>query len=461
MKKKIIIGVVVVILLGAIVGFTVSQSSKGVVTVQTGKVIKEDLASTVTASGEIKPKTFANIGALSMGQIIKIYVHEGEQVKKGEKLVLLDNTQPAADVAATRAQLDAARTDSTAQEANLRSANAELERARADYDRAKLDYDRAQQLYKDQLIPKSQFDQAKNTFDAAAATIDTDKARAAQAKAQLASNNERIRQFQSMLTRASDVLSKTEYTAPYNGIVTNLPVREGETAVMGIQNAPGSTLMTVADMSVVTAEVKVDETDIVNVKIGQPAEVTIDAIPKKVFHGTVTEVGNNAIIRSTGLSTSQATTGSQEAKDFKVVVTLNDSPESLQNLRPGLSATAKITTSTVKEAVSIPIQALTVRQKSDLEQKPKGGSGTVQAASAETKKDKEEIQGVFVIKNKKAEFRKVDTGITGTTNIEVKGGLQPGDEIVTGSYKVLRTLRNGASVKVDNSAPKKEEEEKS
>ena len=457
MKKKILIGAGVLVLLLAIVGFTVSQSNKGVVTVQTGKVAKEDLASTVTASGEIKPKNFANIGALGIGKIVKLYVHEGETVKAGQKLVQIDNVQAGADVAAMRAQIDAARTDSAAQEANLRSANAELERAKADYERAKLDYERAQNLYKDQLIPKSQFDQAKSTFDAAAATIETDKARTAQAKAQLASNNERIRQYQAALTRASDVLSKTEYVAPYDGIVTNLPVREGETAVNGIQNAPGSTLMTVADMSVITAEVKVDETDIVNVKLGQPAEITIDAIPKKVFHGTVTEIGNNAIIRSSGLSTSQVTTGSQEAKDFKVVVTLNDPPENLKNLRPGLSSTAKITTSTVKDAVSIPIQALTVRQKGDLEQK-KPGTSTVQAASADTKKDKEEIQGVFVINNKKAEFRKVETGVTGTTNIEVKDGLKPGDEIVTGSYKILRTLRNGASVKIDNSAPKKEEE---
>lgn len=457
MKKKIFIGAGVLVLLLAIVGFTVSQSNKGVVTVQTGKVAKEDLASTVTASGEIKPKNFANIGALGIGKIIKLYVHEGETVKAGQKLVQIDNVQAGADVAAMRAQLDATRTDSAAQEANLRSANAELERAKADYERAKLDYDRADRLYKDQLIPKSQFDQAKSTFDAAAATIETDKARAAQAKAQLSSNNERIRQYQAALTRASDVLSKTEYVAPYDGIVTNLPVREGETAVQGIQNSPGSTLMTVADMSVITAEVKVDETDIVNVRLGQPAEITIDAIPKKTFHGTVTEIGNNAIIRSTGLSTSQVTTGSQEAKDFKVVVTLNDSSDVLKSLRPGLSATAKITTNTVKDAVSIPIQALTVRQKGDLEQK-KPGTSTVQAASADTKKDKEEIQGVFVIKNKKAEFRKVETGVTGTTNIEVKTGLQPGDEIVTGSYKILRTLRNGASVKIDNSAPKKEDE---
>ena len=454
MNKKVLIGIGIVVLLLAIVGFTVTQSNKGVVTVQTGKVEKGDLASTVTASGEIKPKTYANIGALSMGRITNIFVREGETVKAGQKLAVLDNIQSRADVAATTAQLDAAKTDATANDAALRSANAELDRARADYDRAKLDYTRAEKLYGDQLIPKSQFDQAKNAFEAAQATIDTDKARIAQAKATLASSNERIRQFEATLRRASDVLSKTEYVAPFDGIVTNLPVREGETVVTGIQNSPGSMLMTVADMSVITAEVKVDETDIVNVKLGQPAEITIDAIPKKTFHGTVTEIGNNAIIRSTGLSTSQATTGSEEAKDFKVVVTLTDPPA---NLRPGLSTTAKITTNTVKDAINIPIQALTVRQKGDLEKKPGSGSGTVQAASLDDKKDKEEIQGVFVVKNGRAEFRKVDTGITGTTNIEVKNGLQPGDQIVTGSYKVLRTLRNGASVKIDNSAPKKEE----
>jgi HlyD family secretion protein len=174
-----------------------------------------------------------------------------------------------------------------------------------------------------------------------------------------------------------------------------------------------------------------------------------------VFRGAVTEIGNNAIVRSTGLSTSQSTAASQEAKDFKVVVTLKDPPV---NLRPGLSATAKITTATVKDALSIPIQALTVRQKSDLEAKP--GKDSVQAATPQPagREKKEEIQGVFVVHSKKAEFVKVDTGIAGTTDIQVLSGLKPGDEIITGSYKVLRTLRNGASVKVDNSAPKKAEE---
>jgi len=236
-----------------------------------------------------------------------------------------------------------------------------------------------------------------------------------------------------------------------------LPVREGETVVIGIQNSPGSTLMTLADMSVITAEVRVDETDIVNVQLGQPADVTIDAIPKKTFKAVVTQIGDNAIVRSTGVSTSQTTTSTQEAKDFKVVVTLQDPPE---GLRPGLSATAKITTATRNNALTVPIQALTVRKAEDLV--PKNEQGSVQAAAPQknvSNNSKEELQGVFVLRNRKAEFVPIDTGIAGTTDIEVLKGLKEGDEIVTGSYKVLRTLRPGASVKVDNSAPKKEEED--
>jgi len=225
--------------------------------------------------------------------------------------------------------------------------------------------------------------------------------------------------------------------------------------VVGIQNSPGSTLMTLADLSVITAEVQVDETDIVNVKLGQSAEVTIDAIPGKTFKGEVTEIGDNAIVRSTGLATSQSTAASQEAKDFKVVVKLKEPP---QNIRPGLSATAKITTGTRSNAITIPIQALTVRDAADLEAQNKKGKGSVQPVANQPNKKKEEIQGVFVVlPNKKVEFRKVETGITGTTDIEVKSGLKDGEEIVTGSYKVLRTLRNGAGVKVDNSVAIKDE----
>jgi HlyD family secretion protein len=282
----------------------------------------------------------------------------------------------------------------------------------------------------------------------------------AQAKAQKDSMDKHITQNQANLTRVSDVLQKTTYEAPFDGVITNLPVREGETVVIGIQNSPGSTLMTIADMSVITSEVKVDETDIVNVHLGQPADVTIDAIPHKVFHGIVSEIGDNAIVRSTGVATSQATSTSQEAKDFKVVVTLTDPPA---DLRPGLSSTAKITTATRSSVLSIPIQALTVRTQADLVPKDKDagkGSNNVQAASAavDASKLKEEIQGVFVIRNKKAEFVPVDTGISGTTEIEVTKGVQEGDEVITGSYKVLRTLKPGTSVKIDNSVPKKEDE---
>jgi HlyD family secretion protein len=459
--KKIAIAGGVVILLLAVVGFTVHQSRKNVVTVQTGKAQRLDLASVVSASGEIKPKTYVNIGANAFGKITKLYVKEGDRVKKGQLLAQLENVQSAADVSANQASLDVAGTDAIAADAGMRTAMADLNRAKADAERTKLDWDRAQGLYKEALIAKSEYDNRKNAWESAEAGLAQAQARVAQMKAQKDSADRRISQSRANLTRVSDVLRKTTYAAPFDGMITNLPVREGETVVIGIQNSPGSTLMSIADMSVITAEVQVDETDIVNVKLGQPAEVTIDAIPKKNFRGVVTEIGNNAIVRSTGLATTQQTTASQEAKDFKVVVTLQEPPE---NLRPGLSATAKVTTAVRNNVLSIPIQALTVRSQADL-QPESDRKGSVQAAApqneaAKTKdRDKEEIQGVFVIRNRKAEFMPVETGITGTTDIEVLKGLKDGDEIVTGSYKVLRTMRPGAGVKVDNTAPKKEEGE--
>jgi HlyD family secretion protein len=445
MNKKVIIGIIVLIAVIGIVWGTVAFSGSNAPEVQTGKVAREDLATVVSASGEIKPKTYVNIGANAFGKITRLYVKEGDHVKRGQMLAQLENVQSSADVSAMRAGLDVSRTDALA-------AAAGIERAKADAERTKLDWDRAQGLYQQGLIPKSDYDTKKSAYDAAVAAY-------AQARAQNESASKRISQNAATLTRASDVLSKTQYLAPYDGVVTSLPVREGETVVVGIQNSPGSTLMTLADMSIITAEVRVDETDIVNVKLGQSAEVTIDAIPNTKFAGTVSEIGNIAILRSTGLATSQTTAGSQEAKDFKVVVTINNPPE---NLRPGLSTTAKITTASKQNTLAIPLQALTIRTKADLEEK-KPGKGAVEAATpAKVDKDaKQEIQGVFVLTGKgnqrKVEFKKVETGITGTTDVEVVSGLAEGDEIVTGSYKVLRTLKNGASVKVNNTAPKKED----
>jgi HlyD family secretion protein len=438
--KKIAIGAGVALLLVGFVSFTVHQSAKNVVTVQTGKVQREDLATVVSASGEIKPKTYVNIGANAFGKITHLYVKEGDQVKKGQLLAQLENVQSTADVSANEASLQAAETDALAADAGLNTSQADLVRAQADYDRNKLDWERAQSLFKDGLIAKSDFDSRKNAWATADAGLVQAQSRVAQAKAQNDSAAKHVSQARATLTHYTDLLQ------------------------VGIQNAQGSTLMTIAAMGIITAEVKVDETDIVNVRIGQPAEVTIDAIPKRTFHGTVSEIGDNAIVRSSGVSTSQSTSTSEEAKDFKVVVTLTDPP---LDLRPGLSTTAKITTATRSSALAIPIQALTIRTKEQLE-KQTSGAGSVHAAApsptetaSKGPKKSDDIQGVFVIRNHKAEFVPVATGITGTTDIEVLDGLKESDEVITGSYKVLRTLRPGSSVKIDNSAPKKEEDETS
>ena len=452
--KKVLIGAGVALLALILVGIGIHQANKGVVTVQTGRTQRENLSSIVTASGEIKPKTYVNIGANAFGKITHLYVHEGDRVRKGQLLAQLENVQSSADVAATKASLEASRTDAVAAEANLNTAKADLARAKADFERARLDWDRAEGLFKAGVISKADYDTRKATWQTTEAGVAQAQARVAQATAQKESADRHITQTDASLTRASDVLQKTVYAAPYAGVITNLRVREGETVVIGIQNAPGSTLMTLADMSVITAEVKVDENDIVNVQLGQPAEVSIDAIPKKVFRAVVTEIGNNAIVRSTGVSTSQSVSASQEAKDFKVVVTLQDPPE---DLRPGLSTTAKITTATRSNIVAIPIQAVTIRRQSEIQAASE--KGAVEAAapqSGASKAKDDEIQGVFVVRGKKARFVPVQTGIIGTTDIEVLNGLKEGEEIVTGSYKVLRTMKPGASLKIDNSAARKE-----
>jgi HlyD family secretion protein len=469
-KWKVLIAVVVLVV-GSIAIFAgVRYSHRGIVTVETGRVVRQDLVAWVTASGEIKPRKYINIGANAMGELTQIPVKEGDHVRKGQLVARVENTQPEANVNAQRASLASAEADAAAAEAGLKSYDdniatmqAGIDRARADLDHATLDLKRAEELFKSKLIPKQDYDTRQATYQTAVATLKESEAKLVQAKAQreqassqLYSAQKKIAQLRAMVTSAADVLHKYDSYAPLDGVVTNLPVRIGETVVPGIQNSAASTIMTIADMSIITAEVKVDETDIVSVKLDQVGDVTIDAIPNKVFKGHVIEIGDTAIVRSTGLAASQTTTSSQEAKDFKVVVALDNPPD---DIRPGLSCTAKITTATRQRALTIPIQALTIRQKGDLEPKPKNGA-VVEAAKldpAAEKARKEEIQGVFVVSGGKAQFRKVETGITGATDIEVVNGLKEGDEIVTGSYQVIRTIKPDASVKVDNKVPTKTE----
>ena len=465
--KKSLIGVLVGGVLIGIVIFSVNQANKGVVTVQTAKVAtQDDLVSLVTASGEIKPTTYTNVTAQGFGRITAILVKEGDHIKKGDRLLQQDNVQATADVQAQSAAIHTAEDGVLAADASYRAAQADLASQQANMEKAKLDFDRGQGLFKDGLIAKQDFDQRKTTYDGAAASVESARERVISLKAQLDEARSQVSQNEAMLKHTSDVLSKTTYTSPINGIVSYLPERVGDYVVPGIQNSNGSFLMTLSDMSVVTAEVKVDETDIVSVKLGQDADVTIDAVPGKIFKGTVTEIGSQATLRSTGLATTQSTTSTQEAKDFKVVVKLDNPPD---NLRPGLSATAKIKTAEKKGVIAIPIQALAVRTRKDLEEAAKnaqgqGSSGVTLAApppAAPGDPNKDEIQGVFVVNGKKAFFRPVETGITGVTNIEVTKGLQVGDEIVVGSYKALRTLKPEASVKVDNSVPKKQDDQQS
>jgi HlyD family secretion protein len=474
-KWKILIGVLVVLMIAGGVLASVKYSQKGIVTVQTGKVLKEDLASVVTASGEVKPRNYITIGAEYSGQLTDIMVKEGDHVRKGQLLARIDEAQSQADVAAQKAALSSAEADAAASEAsvgageasvragedNIAALEATVNRTKSDLQRYDRDFKRGEQLFKDGLIPRSDFEQRQAAYESQKASVAEAQSRVVQAKtqlaqlkaqhaqlrAQLAGSQKKIAQSQAALTRVDDILRKHNAVAPIDGLVTYLPVRVGETVQPGVQNSAASTIMTIADMSIVTAEVKVDETDIVNVKLDQPAEITVDAIPGRVFTGHVIEIGNTAILRSTGLAASTSTTSSQEAKDFKVVVAMDNPPD---EIRPGLSCTAKVTTATRKNATAVPIQALTTRTKGDLlpdKDKP------VNPNPATVKANKEELQGVFVVTAGKAEFRKLQTGITGATEIEVLNGINAGDEIVTGSYQTIRTIKNGATVKIDNKPP--------
>jgi len=394
-----------------------------------------------------------NVGATSFGRITHLYVKEGDHVTKGQLLATVESEQPASAVAAQQATIASSRTNVDSYIAAEKTAEANVEQAQADLEQKKFDYQRAQALYRDNLIAKQDFDAKKAAYDVDIATLAQRKAAVSQAGAQTASARSQVQQGTATLKGDTYSLGLTRSVAPFDGLVTNIPVREGETVIIGIQSSAGSTLMTLADMSNITAEVKVDETDIVNVALGQTATVTVDAFPGQTLTGKVTEVGDQALLRTTGLATSQSTTGTEEAKDFKVVVTLD--PGKL-DLRPGLSCTAKITTAHKPDTLTIPIQALVMRDPVEEASLFKNrGKAPTTAAPTTPGKQSNLVQGVYLLvkdENRlRVRFVPVTTGITGTTEIEVLSGLKQDDEIVTGHYKILRTLRSGVAVKRDNS----------
>jgi HlyD family secretion protein len=317
--KVVLIVVGLLVIAGGIVA-SIKMRDRGVVTVQTGRAVRQDLASIVTASGEIKPRNYVNIGANVIGRISALEVKEGDRVRKSQVVARLEAVQAEADLQAQRASVNSSEAESAAAEAglkaadeNLRTVQATIDRAKAETERARLDFTRTESLFKEKLIARQEYDQRKAALDTALAAQREVEARLAQTKAQreqtasqLAAAQKRIAQGQAVLRRSADQLEKHLAISPIDGVVTNLPVRVGETVVPGVQNTAASLIMTVADMSLITAEVKVDETDIVNVKLDQVADVTVDAIPNKTFKGHVIEMGNTAILRSTGLASPRA-----------------------------------------------------------------------------------------------------------------------------------------------------------
>jgi HlyD family secretion protein len=345
-----------------------------------------------------------------MGQIVNLAVNEGDQVKKGQLLLQIDKTQLAAAAAGSEASLAAMRND--------------LEAAKATAEQARIDYERAKRNFEAKILAEADLQKARSSLDTA--------------RANLAATEERMRQAGAALAGSRDSLSKTTVTAPISGVVTALPIKEGEVTVIGTMNNPGTQLLTISDMSEVEAVMMVDETSTPQVKIGQTTDLSVDAYPGKKFKGVVTEVGSSPIPKNDpDLLTLVA---NSEAINFKVKIRVDSPPESV---RPGFSVTAEIVTGRNEGATAIPIQSLVVRDV------PKKDGKKTASGRPETE------EGVYLVKDGKLEFQKVETGLAGELMIEVKKGPTVGQEIVTGPFKVLRQVKEGDRVIVEKEDQKK------
>jgi HlyD family secretion protein len=410
-KTKIIVGIAAVLGLAAILAFSLSGKDRNLPHVTTAKVEKVDLVSKVTANGKIQARRKVDLSALVMGQIVNLAVKEGDHVKRGQLLLQID-----------KAQLAAA---AQGREASLAAMSHDLDAARSNALQAKNDYQRAKGNYDAHILPEADFQKAKSTLDTAQAT--------------LAATEQRMNSASADLVGSRDSLSKTTVTSPIDGIVTALPVKEGEVTVIGTMNNPGTQLLTVSDMGEVEAVMMVDETSVPQVKVGQMATLSIDAYPGQPFQGLVTEVGSSPIPKNDPdlLSLTQGS----EAINFKVKIRVQNPPEAI---RPGFSVTAEIVTGRKEGATAIPIQALVVRDV------PKKDGKKATTGRPETE------EGVYLVKDGKLQFVKVESGLAGELMIEVKKGPSVGADIVTGPFKVLRQVKEGDRVVIEKEDKKKE-----
>ncbi len=467
-KKKLIIIICVAVVLASIIGISIYSSSKKQILVETEKVlVQKEMIAKVQATGEIKPKEYVEIQAEITGVITELHVKEGDQVQKGDILLKIDPIQTRTETLAQEANLASTEAEARSQKGQIRIQESNVKRDEASLETRKVEvsnaterlnlgeksFARRQQQFEDNLIARDAYEAARlelivarenltsaeAQLNLAESQLESSKASLEQAKNSYESSLQRVEQQKALLDRQHDLLAKTTIKAPLTGVITKMNVEVGERAVPGTLNNPSATLMEIADLSIIEAEVEVDETDIVDLELNQEADVSVDALRDEVLKGVVTEIGNSAIETTT-----------DEAKDFKVVIQLTDPPSIL---RPGLSCTGKITTAVRTQTLSIPIKALTIREypiddqenliRTEDEKKKEEAPDT--ADNPEQKK--KEFEGVYKIVDGKALFTPVETGIISGTLIEITSGLQADEEIISGSFKVLRTLKDHDPVK--------------
>ena len=443
MSRKNIFIVIGVVLVGAAVVFAnfYFKRDKGL-TVTTEGIRARDLDAVVSASGKIQPKRLVNISADTPGRVVDLAVNEGDRIRKGQFLLQIDPKSLRTRVESNSASLRAA-------EQSLEQLRQGTETAKVQLQQAQQNLARQQDLWRQQLTTREALDKATNDVKAAESAVQ-------EREKQLRPQESRIAQEHATLESARYDLSKVRIESPIEGIVTRRNIQEGETAITGTMNNPGTVLLTLADMSIIQAEVEVDETNIPHVQLGQHAKVSIDALPDRSFAGHVSEIGNSPI-----QTTTQGTqpTGTQ-ATNFKVVVVID---EPVPEVRPGFTCTSDITTATRRNVVSVPIPAVAVRElvydangqvikepRTDKRRRPSAVEPVASAAELKPGQTRKETEGVFAVRNGHAEFVPIKMGIAGDKYFEVLSGLSQGDLVITGPYNSVRGMADGDLVKVDN-----------
>jgi len=440
-KKKVLIAIAVLLVGAAVVAANFYFRKDKGLPVTTEAIRARDLEAVVSASGKIQPKRLVNISADTPGRVVDLAVNEGDRIKKGQFLLQIDPKSLRSRVEGGNASLQAA-------EASLDQMKQTVETGRVQVEQAQQTLNRQRDLWRQQLTTREALDKAENDLKTAQSALH-------EREKQVTAQASRIAQERAALDSARYDLSKVRIESPIDGIVTRRNIQEGETAVIGTMNNPGTVLLTLADMSVIQGEVEVDETNIPNVQLGQRAKISIDAIPDRSFKGHVTEIGNSPI-QSTGPTASA--TGTQ-ATNFKVVVVLD---EPVPEVRPGFTCTADITTATRKNVVSVPIPAVAVRElvydangqvvrtpRSEGRRRP-SIEPSASAAELQPGQTRKETEGVFVVRDNHAEFVPIKMGIAGDKYFEVLSGIKPHDQVITGPYNSVRGMTDGDLVKVDN-----------